>query len=613
MRVLSKAKVSAAPARDVLSPAKDRASGDLYPALFVWGIWTTLVLGGVAFAVQYHTAIPFGEDWDHMIPWIAGDIPVTLRTLWEPIEVYRPFLLRLVMRVLLWFSGGYYSILSLFYLVCLGGLSFAMIRVSTRLRGWTSYADAFFPLVLLHWAFSFHVYFGETIGQLLPTMVAGTLLLVIVRRGTELTLGSGVVAGIGLTLLPLCSVYGMVYLPALLVWFVYAGVVAWRSGSPRQRKAAAVVLPLAAFALTLFGLYLVDLSPNSRGDSGASMWEKLRASWGMLTLSWGQAGVMYWPYSGFVTAALGVLSAGSLAVGVWHRPRANRPLGLLLFLGALATVFLAYGWGRATPGEENPVVFYYGSLPVLALCSLYFAWGTWHHRPAGSFVQMCLLSTAIAACSIDLQEEFGNEGFYWSSKRLWQEQKSFEEDVEKGMPPFQVLARHGNTVSGCSNSDAALLDQKMHELRRAGYEPFRRMEEDPVFQAVPLPLSVIDGRGATWDNGAGHTTDPEGYLTLSLGRRTFVAGLRIQVSYADDPNNSNVDVPKVAWKEKGADYPATPQYERRPSYRLPEPAGYTVYIAETIDEFRLYFTQGRDFRVEEIVLLTPKGEPPASP
>jgi hypothetical protein len=98
--------------------------------------------------------------------------------------------------------------------VCaLGILAFGMIMVAKRVRGCASYADAFFPLALLQLGRYEFFILSNLICYVVPAVLAGILLLVIVGRATQLTLGSTVVAGVCLVLLPLCGAGGMVCVP----------------------------------------------------------------------------------------------------------------------------------------------------------------------------------------------------------------------------------------------------------------------------------------------------------------------------------------------------------------------------------------------------------------
>ena len=112
-------------------------------------------------------------------------------------------------------------------------MALAMILVVRRLRGWTSYTDAFFPLLLLQW------------GSQITWSRHGSSRLYCTdgrrrsRAGDRRRAGDATDAPDGDTrrnfvaLLPLCSAAGLLYLPPLLLWMAYSAVVSWRSAEPR--------------------------------------------------------------------------------------------------------------------------------------------------------------------------------------------------------------------------------------------------------------------------------------------------------------------------------------------------------------------------------------------
>ena len=95
-------------------------------------------------------------------------------------------------------------------------MAFAMIWIAKRLRGRMSYADAFFPLALLHPGHCPCLLWSTPVE--FPPVLAGTLLLIIVWGDAQLRLGTAILAGICLVLLPLCGGPGLALVPALALW-----------------------------------------------------------------------------------------------------------------------------------------------------------------------------------------------------------------------------------------------------------------------------------------------------------------------------------------------------------------------------------------------------------
>src|SRR5262249_16016070 len=143
-----------------------------------------------------------------------------------------------------------------FFNVCaMGILAFGMIMVAKRVRGRASYADAFFPLALLHWGMPDILFLSVLLCYVVPAVLAGILLLVIVGRGTQITLCSAVVAGICLIPLPLCGFGGMVFVPLPVVWLGYVGIHKWCSAQPSDVRFGSLILVFVVFGLLEVGYY----------------------------------------------------------------------------------------------------------------------------------------------------------------------------------------------------------------------------------------------------------------------------------------------------------------------------------------------------------------------
>jgi hypothetical protein len=99
--------------------------------------------------------------------------------------------------------------------LALGAVAAAMILVARGLRGRTSTADAFFPLLLLHLGNWDNLVWGWQIQFVLPTVLACGLLLVILARPSLGTPGVAIAAALMLIGLPLSGANGLVFAPPL--------------------------------------------------------------------------------------------------------------------------------------------------------------------------------------------------------------------------------------------------------------------------------------------------------------------------------------------------------------------------------------------------------------
>src|SRR5262249_53218342 len=111
-------------------------------------------------------------------------------------------------------------------------LAGVMIRVAQRFRGTIAYADAFFPLALLHYGYCDTFLRGWQVAFVIPTLLACVVLTIIVRRGLRLPFGVALAAGFCLIALGLSGPAGLAYVPALAIWLGLVGGRYWVSGHP---------------------------------------------------------------------------------------------------------------------------------------------------------------------------------------------------------------------------------------------------------------------------------------------------------------------------------------------------------------------------------------------
>src|SRR5262245_31266601 len=149
-------------------------------AVFVWGLWVLTLLAALAFVGKYGSNIPYSDDW-MLVPALTGEQAVTSAWLWEQYADHRVPVPKLTLLALYHLAGRDLRAVMVFNVLALGTLAFAMIRTAQRLRGWTSYADAFFPLALLHVGQAHNLILSFQVQFILSTVLAGTVLVVMLR------------------------------------------------------------------------------------------------------------------------------------------------------------------------------------------------------------------------------------------------------------------------------------------------------------------------------------------------------------------------------------------------------------------------------------------------
>jgi hypothetical protein len=542
---------------------------------------------------KYAVNIPALEDWE-MVPYLTGDTPINRFELWHQTGEHRRPLMLIVHLALLKLTRGDFRAPLYFSVISMAALAALMIWAARKLRGWTAYTDAFFPLALLNVQFlPMATFRGEQIFYILPTMVAGITLVIIAVKGVRLTIRTTLLAGTCLFLLPLCSAPGLTYMPFLTLWFGYSGVIAWRSQEPHGKLNGMLNWTFMSLALFLVGLYFVDFKSQPLVAHSPNLWVTLTTGLHFWTGSFGSgAAGSIWPYSGVAMFVLVISGVATLCTALaWPRQAhdRSRALALLMFFGAVFTLALAMGWGRGGQGDFSNVIFY-TNLSVLMLCCLYFVFMVHRQPKIGSLLQVVLLTLIAIAIPFNLKVGLDAARTHHSAMQ------SFESDMLNGSHTYELIGRYGSPLG---HGGHTWLASKMLELHRAGIGSFREMKEDPVMREVKIPLTPAGMKEIKWKDGTGHGTGPDSYLMFALPQPTFVAGVRIRWSHS----NGTTTFFRAFWRRSDtSDFPETYQYYW--SFGLEDPL--TIYIADTIDQIRIHpDLKPVDFTISEIVLLVP--------
>jgi hypothetical protein len=574
---------------------------------FVWGSWAFLLLADLAFVWKYTHNVPFCEDWNLLVPYLTGDEPITLSYLWEQNAEHRYPLLKVVLLTVLKLCNGDFRAPTVFGICALGGVACAMIQVAKRLRGRSSCLDAFFPLALLQWGFLSPSVWAWEHAYLLPTLVASILLLLIISKGMQLTIGTGILAGIGLALLPLCSAVGLLYLPPLALWLGCAAGFSWRS-SERGAKRISLVIACGLFtALLLMALYFVGYdktAAHSYAPSSGDLWSTLKVSLAFSAGSFGgEAASALWPLSGLLMLILLALSVGVLVPAARGRsPHRSQAWGLLFFGAAFGMLALGIGYGRGATPDGTNFGFTYRQLPAPILCWLYFVWLLYGPPALRLSIHGCLF-----AC-LSLAAAFNIYTYREQEKERYTALEAFERDLQDGALPYELIARYTSIHQGVAPESE--LARYMRMLRRAGIGTFRYLKDDPAFAELPLPLRPSELHDVKWVNATVQGTGPDSYVTFALPAPTYVAHIRFCYS-AEGSRYLVSGVFKACWKRSGdSDFlDAVPVWPSSPS--APDLA--TLAVADIIEQVRIFPSphQGAGtLHIKEIMLLVPKRDGP---
>jgi hypothetical protein len=462
-----------------LEPARARGSAsDWDSLLFVWAAWSTTLFGALR-VVYRGRKYPFADDWMLVRVW-AGEQPVTLSWLWAQHGNHRIPLVKLVFLALYnRFTSYDLRIGVLFNVVALATLAAGMILTVRRLRGYTAYSDAFFPLALLQWGLT-AVWWNFGVHFVCWTVVATSFLLIVVRHEGRMSVEYALLGATCLLFLPMCGTIGLALVPGLAAWLLLVGALEWQSENGSRQGALVAILGGAA-AVGVALVYPVGLNFGSEYRS-ENFTLALRTGARFLSAGFSNAFVAIPNVpSQLIMPCLVLVSLGGLASAMRsRRSELRRAMGLVFFLAAMGCLAFAIGVGRGglqrggLRWDTGVFDYHYGLLAVPFLSWAYLVWCLYYHsRPVGRLVQMSLLVLMCVVFSLNLHAQS-------EPARLRDAEEQFEEDVRAGLPAPLLAERHLKLFWGEEHPDQgkAVVAKGLQWLRRTGTTPFRFIRED---------------------------------------------------------------------------------------------------------------------------------------
>jgi hypothetical protein len=461
---------------------------------FVRATWVIMFAATLAFVDRYGSSLPHRDEFHHTVPLLTGQLDLSLTTLWQQHNEYRWPLPKLLFYLLLKATGSDFRSGMYACVIALGGLSGAMILAARRLRGRTSYADALFPLLFLHWGHYENLLMGCQICYILPLCFACTILLIMLRHRDGLTLRSSLLAGGCLVGLPLCGGSGVGLTPALAIWLVGTGIWSWFAPGPRQKKVAPVSIACAAAALLLVGLYFVGYQRPPYHPPSPSLRATLHHSLRCLAVGFGPGVERLWPFSGLVVPALLLAFAGLLLARSIRDPRERRrAAGLVCLLGAVGCVVLGVGWARAGLGPQQAFEGRYSVFAIPMICAIFLYSQICSNRGINELIQMSIF---IFACFIFPMNMLSGKDRGRATHAVM---RHFEHDMVHGVSPLELARRHGKFIFMSDNEQE--LSRLLLDLRRAGIGKFRLMQSESPGLEVPTPVIPHEAQAAIGDEG----------------------------------------------------------------------------------------------------------------
>ncbi|MDH4231852.1 MAG: hypothetical protein OEW04_07455 [Nitrospirota bacterium] len=439
--------------------------------MFVWTVWSVMVIIALVCILRYGRSIPLAEDWLLVSP-LTGNEPDLPSWLWAQNNEHRIPLPRLLLLGLLSISHGDFRAGMFLNTLLLGTLAFFMILSMKRLRGRTRFADAFFPAALLHIGNWPNLVWGWQLTYVLPTVVTCAVFLIIVRSPALSTPGPALFAGTCLVLLPLCGANGLLFVPFLALWLIYCGVLNWRQDG--KRWISGFLISSSAITILLALLYFIGYERPYWNPPSPGFGATLKTAAKFIALGLGPAAEKSWRLAVLAAAVFLVPGAVMALLGVVrHRGlERHRALGVFLFLGNLAVFALAMGWGRAglVPREGLPIR--YVLLAVPAFCAAFFAWELYGPARLKTAAQTGLLLVMALLLPSNM-----TRGLYWGE---WYRNgmDAIEQDILSGTPRSTLAESHREFLIHWW--DAKQLEKGMLMLQDAGMGPFSKVRETRV-------------------------------------------------------------------------------------------------------------------------------------
>jgi hypothetical protein len=508
-------------------------------------------------------------------------------------------------------------------LIGLGVLSAGMIWGARRLFGGTAYADAIFPISLLHFGFAENLLQGWNIQNVTVTVLAGVILLVIVTGASPLTIGQGLGVAVCLHLLPLSGAAGVVLTPPLAVWLAASGVLWLRSSGPHRLKKGLLQIGLGVSAVCL-----AAVSSPSREELEAiplhshSWKEALKGSLAFLSQMFGPGAKSLWPFSGILGLGLLLLAAG-IVVKAWWEDRGGRfrLFGLFCFLGAVAGLSLGLGWGRSGLGWQACYYPRYVAFAAPALCCVYFLSGRTGNVGTSRWERRTLLQMFLFTFSCVVLLDNARIGLK-DGETVHSLASAFEEDVMSGMPTAMLADRYTGIMNPSdwpgvldpSNwpdpeevapwaKDQVVLGLQL--LRDARLGVFRHLRENLSFREIPVAVAPVAVEAMGWENGAGHGSGPASALLFSVGNVQQVYAVRVTFVLNAGTATAAPAHFRVLWRQAGES-----SFQGR-KWVLPLPVGRgerteTFWVNQKVSQLKLCPDDKPFFlRLKKIALIVP--------
>ncbi len=414
------------------------------------------------FVFTYCSDVPYGEEW-LCVPQMTGARPLTFSFLWEQVTDHHMPLNKLAFVLLGRWSNGELRVEKTLNVFLMAAIAAFLIVAARRMRGHTHWADAFFPLALLHWG-HWEVFLMAFLFQfIVSTGLAVVILAVIVRQQLPSS-GQSLLAAICLVCLPFTGANGLIFVPPLALWLAVIAVRRWRrAADARERRQVAWLFALIGLAVLLCLANVAAYHKPAGQPPSLGRRAIMQTSMQFLGMSWGSAGMLEWPGAARVALALVIATLGRIAWLWWKKPDERiRLAGLLLFFAAMAIMTFAVGKGRSSFGFLAGFAPRYSLLALPVLIAAFFTWAI-HPPRIGRIMEAALCLAMVVMLHFDFVDAIPHAIERRNDVAL------FKQELAKGQSSQRLAEHHRFTLYPLVEHTAPGLEM----MRQAHMGPFR--------------------------------------------------------------------------------------------------------------------------------------------
>ena len=561
------------------------------PSWLVFGVWGFLSLLYLLFVYRYGLNIPISDEWLDIVPFLTGEKPTTLLTLWAQFHQHRIFATNALLVPILHYTGSFRAVMFINAFILIGAVGL-LLSALKRTRGRLVWTDMIIPLIFLHWNHYENFLWAFQVQFIWSTAVVLALLSFMLNPQQSRTTRNTVIIGCLLLSLPLFGASGFLFLPAGVIWYITTrwhnlpvvppGSAGGEAGQKRAVPNRTVALFLVLLTGVLMGLYLYHFVPGgvdpakeyiartspvgnpppvpvaqeeTASSPKISPLQVVRAATYFGNMGLGLVAKPGFrpsltPLNTLLALVLPLLYICAFAIQVRNIRQKNEPSFIFLgFAGLMATVALeAVTIGVVTVREASHsaglsfadfVQGRYSLLSGVGLVVVYLTFSLFARRTGR------LLATALAVLTL-----FYTPFNFFFGHRAATEKWAFGKGVTTALAsghttPSLLLSRYGETIV----VDYIGWDYLVHAmtgLHRVGFKPFDTLRPEPPVHQIGLTTLATDARPV--DVPAMPASVSHIVLTRKVSGTPHLYGLRLV--FADTAHHSY----RLYWRSHNVPY-----------------------------------------------------------